>query len=183
MDNKTNTGKALKAGIWYTISSVTVKTITIIMTPIFTRMMTTGEYGIASNFISWYTLLMVFSTLNLTYSIGRAKLDFPGKLEEYVGSMQLLSLLWSVCVSLICLIFINPISKFLELNVTLTILLLVYLIFAPSITFTQSRYRYSYKYKGNIAITGYTTVVSVVLTLILLLFVFKTEKYYGNLFP
>ena len=90
-----NDNKALKAGIWYTISSVTVKAITILTTPIFTRMMTTSDYGLATTFTSWYSLLMIFCSLNLTYSIGRAKLDFPGKLDEYVGSMPVLIVLYN----------------------------------------------------------------------------------------
>ena len=90
---------ALKAGVWYVISSIMVKAISIITTPIFTRMLSTSEYGTVSTFTSWSGLLLTFFTLNLTYSIGRAKLDYPDKLDDYVGSMQLLSLLVS---SVIC---------------------------------------------------------------------------------
>ena len=44
---KENRGKqALKSGVWYTISSISVKAILIITTPLFTRLMTTAEYGI-----------------------------------------------------------------------------------------------------------------------------------------
>lgn len=180
MENKKpNTKNAVKAGIWYTISSVTVKTITIIMTPIFTRMMTTSEYGLASTFISWYTLLLVFATLNLTYSIGRAKLDFPGKLTEYVGSMQLLSSIATLCLCIVAAIFIEPVAQILELNIPLVILLMIYLFFAPAITFTQSRFRYEYRYKGNIFISAYTTVSAVVVTLIFL-FIFKEDRYYAK---
>ena len=79
-----------KARLWYVISSIMVKAISIITTPIFTRMLSTSEYGTVSTFTSWSGLLLTFFTLNLTYSIGRAKLDYPDKLDDYVGSMQLL---------------------------------------------------------------------------------------------
>ena len=40
---KENRGKqALKSGVWYTISSISVKAILIITTPLFTRLMTTA---------------------------------------------------------------------------------------------------------------------------------------------
>ena len=43
---KENRGRqALKSGVWYTISSISVKAILIITTPLFTRLMTTAEYG------------------------------------------------------------------------------------------------------------------------------------------
>lgn len=76
---KENRGKqALKSGVWYTISSISVKAILIITTPLFTRLMTTAEYGASSTFTTWFTVLNVICSLNLWYSVGRAKLDFPG---------------------------------------------------------------------------------------------------------
>ena len=68
--------KAFKAGVWYTVSNVATKAILVLTTPIFTRMMSVNDYGITATFTSWYTLLSTFCTLNLTYSIGRAKIDF-----------------------------------------------------------------------------------------------------------
>ena len=173
--NKNNT--ALKAGIWYTISAIAVKAINIITTPIFTRMMTTGDYGLAQTFTSWSSLLMVFCSLNLIYSIGRAKLDFPGQLDKYVGSMQVLALTASVTVSGLMLLFINPVAKFMEMNNTLVMLLCVHLLFYPTIPLWQNKFKYQYKYKGNIAITAYITIVSVLVTLALM-FQFETDRYY-----
>lgn len=176
----------LKAGIWYTISSIVVKAITILTTPIFTRMMSTSDYGLSSTFSAWYTLLMIFCSLNLTYSIGRAKLDFPDKLDEYVGSMQVLSFIATLALGAIGIIFINPLACAMDLNNNLLILLVIYLIFAPTVSFTQSKFRYQYKYKENIAIAAYITISSVIVTLLLMLF-FKSERYYakvlGNIIP
>lgn len=160
---------ALKAGLSYVISSVIVKAITVITTPIFTRLLSTAEYGIVSTFTSWYTLLVIFYTLNLTYSIGRAKLDFEGKLDEYIGSMQTLSGMVSFILSALMIIFIDPVSSFFELNKTNTFILAIYLFFGPSITFYQNGYRYRYKYKQNIAIAWYTVIATVLFSLIFVL--------------
>ena len=146
MDKNKNRA-ALKAGIWYTISAIAVRAINIITTPIFTRMMNTGDYGLAQTFTSWSTLLMVFCSLNLIYSIGRAKLDFPGELDKYVGSMQMLALTASVIVSGLMLLFINPVSKFMEMNNNLVILLCIHLLFYPTIPLWQNKFKYQYKYK------------------------------------
>jgi O-antigen/teichoic acid export membrane protein len=178
MDN--NRGKkALKAGAWYTVSSIAVKAIAIITTPIFTRMLSTYDYGISSTFVSWYTLLAIFSSLNLTYSIGRAKQDFEGQLEKYVGSMQVLSALFSLLLDAVMLIFIEPLSKVMELNPGLMVLLCCYLFFEPAITFTQSRFRYSYNYKGNIAISLFVAISNVATTFAFIL-ALETDKYYGK---
>lgn len=177
---KGKSGKALKAGLWYTISSITVKAIFVITTPFFSRMMTTEEYGIASNFNSWHNLLMIFCSLNLTYSIGRAKLDFQGKLDEYVGSMQLLSLFATTGLCLIALPFTGWLAEAMELNIPMMYILMIYLVFNPIISFTQSRYRYQYEYWGNIRIAAYSTLMSVGLTFLFMVF-FKTDRYYPKI--
>lgn len=164
-----NNSKAFKAGVWYVVSSIIVRAIAVISTPIFTRLMTTEEFGTNATFISWYSLLLTFCTLNLSYSIGRAKLDYPNQLENYIGSMQVLSGAFTLLIVVISCILIKPISSLLELDIPLTILLMIYLLFTPSIIFIQNGYRYRYKYKQNIAIAWYISLSTVFLSLILVL--------------
>ena len=116
---------AFQAGLWYVVSSVMVKAVSLLTTPIFTRILSQTDYGITATFSSWYALLLTFCTLNLTYSIGRAKLDFPGKLEEYISSMQLLSAVVTGGISLVLLVFLKPVSRFLELDPRMKLLLVV----------------------------------------------------------
>ncbi len=169
MESETNGSVALKAGVWYVISTVLVKIITVLTTPIFTRLLTTEEYGLVSTFTTWYSLLLPIFTLNLTYSIGRAKLDYPGKLDEYIGSMQLLSAIVSIAIIAISCIFFKPLSQLLSMSEEIVLLLLVYLFFMPAINFAQNGYRYQYQYKQNIAISWYTIITNVGCSLILIL--------------
>ena len=162
--------------LWYVVSSVMVKAVSLLTTPIFTRILSQTDYGITATFSSWYALLLTFCTLNLTYSIGRAKLDFPGKLEEYIGSMQLLSAVVTGGISLVLLVFLKPVSRFLELDPLLVVLLVVYLFFSPAIAFVQNGYRYRYQYKQNIAIAWYTALTTVAISLVLVLSV-DNKKY------
>lgn len=171
--------KALKSGMWYSASSICVKAVAVLTTPIFTRLMTKGEYGIASNFMAWYSILIIFCSLNLTYSIGRAKLDFPGKLEEYVGSMQLLSFFTTMGICLVSLPVINTVADLLDLTVPLVYILMVNLLFHPAVNFAQSKFRYSYRYKENIAIAAFTTIASVIVSL-LLMNTFVGARYYAK---
>ncbi len=181
-ESSDNTNKpknlALKAGVWYVISSVAVKAISVITTPIFTRLMTTEEYGIVSTFTSWYSLLLPFCTLNLTYSIGRAKLDYPGKLDDYIGSMQILSAIVTLVLAVLAAVFIEPLSSVLGFGTVGVFLLMSYLFFTPAINFFQNGARYRYHYKENIAITWYTAITTVALSLVLILLLDGNKAYY-----
>lgn len=159
--------KAFKAGIWYVISSVMVKSISILTTPLFTRLLSTEQYGTVQTFISWQSLLIPIFTLNLPYSIGRAKLDFDNRLSEYTGAMQILSAFVSALIVAVSVVFLAPVSLLLELTPVETVILLAYLFFTPTITLYQNGYKYTYRYKQNIAIAWYTTVGTTLLSLLL----------------
>ena len=168
--------KALKAGIWYVISNIMVKSIFILTTPLFTRLLTTEEYGTVNTFLSWYSLLIPFFTLNLPYSIGRAKLDYDNKINEYTGSMQMLSMFVSAIIVVVTLVFLAPASRILELTPLETTLLLAYLFFMPPIMLHQTRYKFNYQYKQNIAIAWYTAVGSTLFSLLLVLLAPEEQK-------
>ncbi len=164
-----NQSVALKAGVWYVISTVLVRAITVFSTPIFTRLLTTAQYGLVSTFTTWFSLLLPVFTLNLTYSIGRAKLDFPDKLDDYIGSIQLLSAIVSAGLGVLMIIFINPLTQVMALQKVLIYLLIIYLFFMPAVNFAQSGYRYRYLYKQNISISWYTVATNIGCSLALIL--------------
>lgn len=120
--------KAFRAGAWYTVSNVATKAILVLTTPIFTRIMTQQDYGITATFTSWYTLLLTFCSLNLTYSIGRAKLDYTERLDQYVGCMQVLSLIMSLIFAVTGTIFCSQLSNLLDLPKNIVLILAVYLV-------------------------------------------------------
>ena len=51
--------KTLNSAVWYTISSIMAKGITVLLTPFFTRILSVSEYGEYTNFISWQNILVV----------------------------------------------------------------------------------------------------------------------------
>ena len=162
---------ALKAGIWFVISNIALKSMTILTTPIFTRLMSTSEYGTVQTFISWHLLLLPIFSLDLGYSVGRAKLDFPDYLQNYIGSMQVLSGVFSLFLTTILLCFLHPLSGLFALTKFETVLLLLYLMAGPAISFYQTGYRYQYQYKQNISLAWYIAISTTILSLALILFV------------
>ncbi len=153
--------KALKAGVWYTISSIALKCASIITTPLFARFLSTENFGIVSNFTSWHSLISIFCTLSLSYSVGRAKIDYPEKLDKYIGSMQTLSVIITAVITGVMVAFLEPVSDFMELTPALCILMCIYLLLGPVTAFAQNGFRYTYKYKENVAISIYTTVFTI----------------------
>lgn len=176
-----NEGKpVLKSGIWYTISSVAIRAVAIITSPIYTAMLTTSDYGIANTFNSWIEIFNIFTCLCVVYSIGRAKIDFSDRFDEYMSSLQGLSSSFSAIVLLFAVIFRKQISAWIGYEVPLVIILFVYLVVYPSVEYMLQKCRYEYRYKSNILISLITCIGTVVFSILLML-LFNDKRYFGKI--
>ena len=90
----------VKASVAYTVCSILQKCLSFITLPLFTRILTTEQYGIHSVYTSWYSILSIFLTLNLAYgSFSTAMVRFEKERSEYIAAIQ------NICFVL-CLIFL-----------------------------------------------------------------------------
>lgn len=172
--------KVLKSGIWYTISSIAIRAVAIITSPIYTSMLSTGDYGIANTFNSWIEVFNIFTCLCVVYSIGRAKIDFADKFDEYMSSLQTLSSSFAFLVLIFVTIFRNQVSALIEYEVPFVIVLFVYLCVSPSVEYTLQKCRYMYKYKENILISLIICITTVIFSIVLIL-VFNDKRYAGKI--
>ena len=175
-----NNKQVVKSGIWYTISSIAIRAVAIITSPIYTSMLSTGDYGIANTFNSWIEIFNILTCLCVVYSIGRAKIDFAEKFDEYMSSLQALSSSFAFLVLIFVTIFRNQVSAWIEYEVPFVIVLFVYLCVSPSVEYMLQKCRYEYKYKENILISAIICVSTVVFSIVLML-VFNDKRYAGKI--
>ena len=173
--------KPIKAGIWYTISSLLIRAVGILTAPLFTRLLSPADYGHVSLFTSWQQILYVFFSLCLSYSIGRAKIDFRDDFENYLSSIQLLSSLFGLCVFLLILPCVDSVAEWMGMNPYLLISLMVYLIFYPSIEYVQAKIRFEYRYKESVAIAVFNTIGTILLSVIFILYHGVETRYIGRI--
>ncbi|MDR9824870.1 hypothetical protein RCJ22_04525, partial [Vibrio sp. FNV 38] len=106
----TNDNKVVKSSIWYTIANVSLRAVAVITTPIYTGMLTTADYGRANTFNSWIDIFNVFACLCVVYSIGRAKLDYRDRFDEYMSALQGLSSSFGLILLIFAFIFRETLS-------------------------------------------------------------------------
>lgn len=79
----------IKASFWFLASAFFQRGIAVITTPIFTRLMSTAEYGEFSVFYSWYGIITVVVSLNLFYGVYmRGLVKFEGDQKIFSSSME-----------------------------------------------------------------------------------------------
>ena len=95
----------IKSGFWYTVSNFFLKGIAFITIPIFSRMLTTEEFGYYNNFTAWLAVLTIIGTLSLSTSLIRGRFDFKDDLDSFISSNLILG---SICtIVLYFVVFLN----------------------------------------------------------------------------
>lgn len=158
----------VKVSTSYAICSILQKCLSFITLPLFTRLLTTEQYGQYTIYSSWQGILMIFLTLNLAYgSFQTAMVKFEDRRSEYITSIQGICLLLSLVFLAIYLPFRNLWNQLFELPTLLVLLMVSEIIFTTATQLWMERNRFEFKYKSVVAITLLTSILSPILAFIL----------------
>ena len=83
--------KAAIAGAFFVFTQLLVRGVTFLATPLYTRLLSTAQYGEVRVYESWLLIIVPVLSLSLYKSVTRAKFDFKNEYNEYVSSVQGLS--------------------------------------------------------------------------------------------
>lgn len=173
-----------KAVIWYAVCNILQKGIGFLTIPIFTRILTTEEYGRYSVFISWRDILIIFATLNLYCGVFTKMLvDNKEDQDVCTSSLQGLGCIVSLCFAGIYFLFHNYVNVFLGMNTFTVTILLVYFFFYPAFSLWCTKQRVNNKYISMVLVTVLVSVVTPLLCIMLILLTELREHavIFGNL--
>lgn len=164
-----NISTPIKASFWFLICSILQKGISFITTPIFTRLMSTTEYGSYNVFMSWESIISIFVTFNLSYGVysqGLVKYDDDRK--RYSSSLQGLTLLLVLSWTIIYILFRNFFNNLFSLNTTYMMLMIFNIWISAVFSFWASEQRVEYKYKYLVIVTLTASLLSQILGIALM---------------
>ena len=147
--------KTINAAVWYTISNIVAKAMTVLLTPILSRLLSTNDYGIYTNFIAWQNMFVILFSLELSSTVLRAKFDYDEQqFAEYVYSVSLFSVIFPFAVAgLLLLFFGSYIYALLDLRKDIVICLYLIVIFYSMLQIFQAEQRATVKYKISSIVT------------------------------
>lgn len=153
-----------KSAVWFVVCSVLQRGIVYITTPIFTRLLTTEQFGTYTMYNSWFSVITIVCTLNLSYNVfHRAMVKYPDDKDGYTSSMQGLTTLITLVVFSTFLIFPTAWEQALQLPDELIFCMFLEMLFAPAFYFWQTRQRFEYRYVALAVVTISMTLISTVL--------------------
>ena len=180
MENNGSGGKAVRAGIGYTIGNILIKGISFLTIPIFSRLMSTADYGIYNTFASYVSIITIIMGLALHASIKNARFDFSAKIADYCSSLALLTGMNSLLVFALAFLFRSPLSTLVGLEPTLVMLVVVEGFSNCVLYFYNAMLSIRYKYKEYLVISFIYSLSSVAISVLLILFCFRDPSYMGR---
>ena len=172
---------AFAAGIGYTIGNMLIKGIGILTLPLFSRIMTTEEFGVYNVFAAYDAILFVIIGLALHTSVRSANLEFRGKIDDYVSSISLIYIFNLLVFWLLTLLFGDMLSKILGLQTTMLFILVIYSFSSAVLTLYNTWISLNYDYKKYLIISVINTVGNVVVSLVLILTIFRNQRDVGRI--
>ena len=159
--------KALRSGVWYTVSNFLLQGIAFITTPIFTRLLTKSDFGSFSNYTAWLSIVAIVCTLELKSSVSRAYYDFTGDFDGYLSSITFLGTFVTAGFYIIVLLFRGFFEKLLGMDMFYINIMFLNVLFAPALEILQAKHRIQLKYKAFVAVSVVTSLSSTLLSVLL----------------
>lgn len=144
----------LKASLWFMICSVIQKGISIITMPIFTRLMSTEEYGEYNIFLTWYNILLLIVTLNIhTEIFNKGLIDNDTEKDVYTTNQAGLLVFLTVIFLLLYIFFHQWVNQILGLSSSLVVIMILEILGSAVVALWTARKRFDYEYKKIVAVT------------------------------
>lgn len=160
---------ALKSGVWYTISNLLVKSMALITTPLFTRILSKSDYGAYNNYVSWQSIVVIFVTLNLEASLISAKFDYKERFPQYIFSISSFNIISALIWLIFCNLLIVPVCRLMDMEPIYVNMMLIYCCFYAIVNIFQVSERYNYRYKSSVVIAMFITISTTIISLVLVL--------------
>ena len=140
--------KVKKATLWITFCSFLQRGLSFITVPIFTRLLSTADYGSVSVYQSWEMVALYLATLGVTYGgfnngMIKFKDDREGYTSSVVGLVVTLGSLWIV----LCYVLSGKIVALTGMPLALVSLLFVEVVVKGIYDIWVSRMKFDYEYR------------------------------------
>lgn len=141
-----NEKKALKAGVWYTVTNYLAKGAVYLTIPIFSATMSIEEIGKYMNINAWLQILLPILTLGFSSSLTLARFDYKNEFSRYTSSTLLYGSFFSLIIGIIFILFHQIFESLFNVDYHTLWIMVIYIITFPSLQFYQNINMFRYEY-------------------------------------
>lgn len=170
-----------KASSYYLFGTFFNKGIAFFTVPIFTRLLSTSDYGIVTTYNSWIAILAMIIGFALHTGIRIAFVDFKNNMNDFLATITTFTIISGGFISLIIYLIITLFN--FNINKILILLCLFQSIASALIEDYSMYLMMQYDYKFRTLLMVLPNLISVILSVLLIKFVFANHLYLGRIIP
>lgn len=181
MQMKNKSYNPVSAGVSYTIGNMLIKGIPFLTLPIFTRILSTEDFGLYNIYLSYENIISILLGVGLAGTNRIAKVYYKEKFEDYISSI--------FCIQIIIATFFDVIICFLFsffvgdgwFDEKILVILLVNCLCTQLYNIASGKYAINGEVWQNLMISFVMTFCNVGISLLLCCFLFEDEAYLGRI--
>lgn len=173
--------QVLKAGLGYTIGNFLIKGISFLTLPIFTRVLTTSDFGLYNTFMAYESFFVILISFGVYMSIKAAMIEYEKNIDEYISNIITYVIIVFFVFLGILFLLEGVFQNLFEFNRVLMVVMLLQSASTSVITIYNIKLSMNYSYKNYLLISLILAMSSVIISLILIFSIFADAKYYGRI--
>ena len=163
-------------------STIIIQGLAFFAGPIFSGLLGTSNYGIASVYQTWVQLASTIFTLQAAGTIAIARVNFPMKDQnKYQSSTLSLATLFYMIFSVITLIIVALFSKYFNFSLLMIFVGLAHGWGSYCVSFMNSKFTYEFKADKNFILSVTTSVLTIGLSILFINFLPAKDNYWGRI--
>lgn len=168
-----------KAGLFYTVGSFFNKGIAFFTIPLFTRILSTTDYGIVSTYNSWVGIVTVLLSMTLYMAIRQSFIDYPDRVDEIHSTITIFITVVSLLVAILCLLG----GIIFGYGILIPLLCIMQSYAAALIENYSMQLMMQYRYVHRTAFMVLPNLISVILAAIVIMQRAVRPLYFGRIIP
>ena len=164
------------------LSTLLLRGISLITAPLFSRLLGDANYGIVSLYMVWVGVVQIAFTFQTQGTLVNARIEYPEeKQKQYQSSVMCLSIFSYLCFSALVVLLLGPISRLLQMDRLLVLLVLVHGFGGFCLLFINNKFTYELKAGLNCLVSLAVPVATLLLSLLLILNMPQESNYMGRI--
>lgn len=149
-----NFPQTVRASFWFLVCGFIQRGISLLTTPIFSRLLSTSEYGDFNVYNSWHNIIIIFASLNLASGVYmRGLVKYEDDRDKFSGSLQILYLVTTSITLAIYLIFHNWWNSLFGLTSPFVYTIFIDIIVQTAYHFWSAEQRVEFQYRKLVFFT------------------------------
>ena len=166
----------------YTVGNFLLKGINFFTVPIFTKILSTNDYGITAIYSTWSGILTILIGLGVNGTVGSARGNLQeDEYNEYLSTNMFLTTIVFGIFIIMSILFKEYLGNILKINSKLIIILVINSFFNYIISLISSIYTFDKEANKYLLLSFITTILNITISIVLIENI-NSDKYFGKIY-